>query len=169
MPAHRPDHSQRKFGSLAQQGHKFCFRNKNDRARNQGRGRWRDNSLLDAKSRFGKGITGMKDMDDLHLSRSVDAIDDDTPRWTTKKPSQGSPSRKKIFAFSRFLTVEKELISAMSAVVVFKDLRADARILNHKMIEARVFAMDGIDPARNEIKKAIIYDLLDLDQGSKTA
>ena len=36
MPAHRPDHSQRQFGSLAQQGHKFCFRNKNDRARNKG-------------------------------------------------------------------------------------------------------------------------------------
>ena len=38
-----------------------------------------------------------------------------TPRGTTKKPSHGSPSRKRYSPFSRFLSVENELISAIPA------------------------------------------------------
>jgi hypothetical protein len=57
----------------------------------------------------------MKDMEYLHLARGTYALAPMMPRCTTKKPSHGSPSRKRYAPFSRFITFENELISAMPA------------------------------------------------------
>ena len=48
----------------------------------------------------------MKDVDYLHFPAALTRWTLITPRCTTKKPSHGSPSRKRYSPFSRFLTAK---------------------------------------------------------------
>ena len=96
--AHRCKHSQRKLRPFAQQRQEFCFRNKNHRARRQC-ARAGGIAFSGGKSRFGKGVAGMKDMDDLHLPRSADAMDVDHASLHNEEALARLSFAEEIFAF----------------------------------------------------------------------